>query len=257
MPIWYEISAWTDNCAISENVKEAKWHRFSLCLWSEKNHQICRATTVWRMAYWAYQGYEKYLEQWDISWFKPQWSDQNSWVWVYFLITMFKKCTVSTKCVRKLKKTSVALATESSGYVCLRNPCDPSWFAACPCEVGIELDNMLVPFYWGSLYIICTFVHSLILKYPLFRHNCLIYTHIRTYRRTNTRPEYIYWVYSRRSTTFAFRWSLNSWFLTIFDIFSSSILNPVYLATFSRSFFPTLVSTGQATSMIITLFDAF
>ena len=114
----------------------------------------------------------------------------------------------------------MAQATESSGYVCLRNPCDPSWFAACPCEVGIELDNMLVPFYWGSLYIICTFVHSLILKYPLFRHNCLIYTHIRTYRRTNTRPEYIYWVYSRRSTTFVFRCSLKSWFLTIFDIFS-------------------------------------
>ena len=114
----------------------------------------------------------------------------------------------------------MSLATESSGYVCLRNPCDPSWFAACPCEVGIELDNMLVPFYWGSLYIICTFVHSLILKYPLFRHNFLIYTNIRTYRRTNKRPEYIYWVYSRRSTTFVFRCSPNSWFLTIFDIFS-------------------------------------
>ena len=84
-------------------------------------------------------------------------------------------------------------------------------------------------FLWGwgwawqyacSLYILCTFVHSLILKYALFRNNFLIYTHIRTYRRTNTRPEYIYWVYSRRSTTFVFRCSPNSWFLTIFDIFS-------------------------------------
>ena len=117
-------------------------------------------------------------------------------------------------------ETSVALATESSGYVWLRNPCDRSWFSTFPCEVGVELDNMLVPFCWCSLYILCTFVHSLILKYPLFRHNFLIYTHIRTYRRTNTRPEYSYWVYSRRPTTFVFRWSPNSWFLTIFDIFS-------------------------------------
>ena len=50
--------------------------------------------------------------------------------------------------------------------------------------------------------VLCTFVHSLILKYLLYRHNFLIYTHMRTYRRTNTRPDYGYWVYSRRPTTF-------------------------------------------------------
>ena len=77
---------------------------------------------------------------------------------------------------------------------------------------------------YACSFVLRFFVHLfsiiLILMYPLFRHNCLIYTHIRTYRRTNTRLEYIYWVYSRRSTTFVFRCSLNSWFLTIFDIFS-------------------------------------
>ena len=120
--------------------------------------------------------------------------------------------------------TSVALAIESSWYLWLRNHYDPGWFATFPCLVWVEYDNMvlqfLLRFFLQSLYILCTLVHSCILKSPLFRHNFLIYTHTRTYRRTDTRPEYIYWVYSRRSTTFVFRCSPNSWFLTIFDIFS-------------------------------------
>ena len=141
---------------------------------------------------------------------------------IFYLISLCRAKQVDnfTLLIFYVKKTSVALAIESSGYACLRNPCDPSWFATFPCEVGVELENILAPF------LLRFFVHSLY-TCPLFNtqessfcHNFLISTHRWTYRRANKRPEYIYGVYSRRSTTFVFRCSPNSWFLTIFDIFS-------------------------------------
>ena len=86
-------------------------------------------------------------------------------------------------------------------------------------RLALSLTTCLFNFCWGSFYILCTFVHSWIIENPLFCHNFLICIHRQTHRRTNTRLEYIYWVYSRRSTTFVFICSPNSWFLRIFDIF--------------------------------------
>ena len=72
--------------------------------------------------------------------------------------------------------------------------------------------------------VLCTFfvysMYTCSLLNALFHHNNLIYTHRRTYERTNTWPKHVYCFYSIRSTTFVFRCSPNSWFLTIFDIFS-------------------------------------
>ena len=59
-----------------------------------------------------------------------------------------------------------------------------------------------------------------VIKKPLRSSLICYFSHRRTNKRTNTRPKNIYFVYSRRFTTFVFRCSLNSWFLRIFDIFS-------------------------------------
>ena len=59
-----------------------------------------------------------------------------------------------------------------------------------------------------------------VIKKPLRSSLIFYFSHRLTNKRTNTMPENIYLVYSRRSTAFAFICGPNSLFLTIFDIFS-------------------------------------